>query len=96
MRDEEETGGGEGTALTLGRCLSSGGGREVEGRVGGTEKWKDQSTDFAGQVRSAVGSGPVLRPGLETSEGGKTLDGAMSWSEGEGRGETAVSWGVRF
>ena len=51
MRDE---GGGEGTALTLGRCLSSGGGREVEGRVGGTEKWKDQSTDFAGQVRSGV------------------------------------------
>lgn len=96
MRDEEETAGSEGTALTLGRRLSSGGGRGVEGRVGGTEKRKDQSTDFAEQVRSEVGSGPVLRPRLETSEGGKTLDGAMSWGEGEGGSETAVSRGVRF
>ena len=55
--------------------MSNGGGTGVEGRVGGTKKQKDQSKGFAGQVRSEVGSGPVLRLRLKTSEGGKVLDG---------------------
>lgn len=42
VRDEEEKPGGEGTVLTLGKHLSGGGGRGVEGRVGGMKKQKDQ------------------------------------------------------